>query len=544
MADTSLKDGTYRCASEVRLECRYDDPWRTPITGALVRIEDSSGVVLPGDPGGPTTRDLAYYGLQDGDVAVPSRWAELGTFPSTPVQPGMVRASLVADPAAEERIRELEQSILLEISTFARSIESDLEPWIREWNDSGWWGVAEAFFEGILEGLTAWWEGEGDFWESVWEVIKSLPDAIVDGATALYDWSVELWNNRDKIFDLFKAFADGAVDVAETLLEALVSLPGEIGELIKDIVQNSREWTQGMIEMMDKTCVLDVLFATAGAVVFSIPPNFWAEALGRVGGFLIPEIIISIIFLVIAAFTAGGGAAALAVRLTAFASRTLATLRRAGRAGRMVGRILEFIFLIYQKLVDLVWALKRGIDEVVESATDIVTRVVRRSGRRVRTPTDIPCFNQPPNTTRQDFLDQLQEQENAINNTNISELMERRAAVQAAGGTGALRDTAAQRAARDQWLSRRQDEILSSNPSLSLLDVERMARAEASRLDATHALDIIAGGDPSAISGLQDRSVNRSLGSQWRTRVDTLDTALADQARRGGMKANIRLRPC
>ncbi|MDF3604990.1 hypothetical protein PE067_01750 [Paracoccus sp. DMF-8] len=32
-------------------------------------------------------------------------------------------------------------------------------------------------------------------------------------------------------------------------------------------------------------------------------------------------------------------------------------------------------------MVELVRALKRGIDEVVESATDVVTRIVRRCGK-------------------------------------------------------------------------------------------------------------------------------------------------------------------
>ena len=37
-------------------------------------------------------------------------------------------------------------------------------------------------------------------------------------------------------------------------------------------------------------------------------------------------------------------------------------------------------------------------------------------------------------------------------------------------------------------------------------------------LHATHRLDIIAGGDPSDISGLASGKVNSSLGSQWRGR--------------------------
>ncbi|WP_227267738.1 polymorphic toxin type 15 domain-containing protein [Roseobacter weihaiensis] len=76
------------------------------------------------------------------------------------------------------------------------------------------------------------------------------------------------------------------------------------------------------------------------------------------------------------------------------------------------------------------------------------------------------------------------------------------------------------------------------------IEAERLAELEASTLDATHVLDIVAGGDPSDVSGVQNRSVNRSLGSQWRGKVDALDDALASQAGQGAVKANVRLKPC
>lgn len=135
----------------------------------------------------------------------------------------------------------------------------------------------------------------------------------------------------------------------------------------------------------------------------------------------------------------------------------------------------------------------------------------------------------------------MREQENAINNSDLSELMRRRELVRQQG-TGALRDRAAQDLMRQDWLTDRQDELVASG--YSLLDAERTANQEASTLDATHILDIVAGGDPSSISGLQNRSVNRSIGSQWRTRVDSLDEALSSQHARGALKANLRLRPC
>jgi len=110
-------------------------------------------------------------------------------------------------------------------------------------------------------------------------------------------------------------------------------------------------------------------------------------------------------------------------------------------------------------------------------------------------------------------------------------------------GTDALRDRAAQQRMRDQWISDKTNEIRESQ-NLSRSAARALATQEASLLDATHILDIVAGGDPSAISGLQNRSVNRSLGSQWTGKVGALDEALSSQAAQGAVKANVRLRPC
>ncbi|MGH1331771.1 MAG: polymorphic toxin type 15 domain-containing protein [Paracoccaceae bacterium] len=193
-------------------------------------------------------------------------------------------------------------------------------------------------------------------------------------------------------------------------------------------------------------------------------------------------------------------------------------------------------------MIDLIKALKGKIDELAEGVTNGITRITRRSGKRVKDPADMPCFNRPPNSTRQEFLDQLAEQEAAINNSDLSELMRRRALVRA-NGTGPLRDAAAQSTARSQWLSNRVIEIRQSQ-GLSRSAANAVALQEAAGLDATHVLDIVAGGDPSDVSGLQNRSVNRSLGSQWRNKVSVLDDAFASQARQGAVKAHVRLKPC
>jgi Novel toxin 15 len=62
------------------------------------------------------------------------------------------------------------------------------------------------------------------------------------------------------------------------------------------------------------------------------------------------------------------------------------------------------------------------------------------------------------------------------------------------------------------------------------------------KLDATHALDLVAGGDPDTL-GMGDRSINRSIGSQWKDRKQKL-LDHADEAKKKGKKNNVKLEIC
>jgi hypothetical protein len=70
----------------------------------------------------------------------------------------------------------------------------------------------------------------------------------------------------------------------------------------------------------------------------------------------------------------------------------------------------------------------------------------------------------------------------------------------------------AQKATRDQWITDRIAQIRAADPSLSRLDATRLARAEASELNATHRLDMVAGGDPTDISGMNGGAENQAIG--------------------------------
>ena len=153
---------------------------------------------------------------------------------------------------------------------------------------------------------------------------------------------------------------------------------------------------------------------------------------------------------------------------------------------------------------------------------------------------DIDCFEVPEGVDPEEFKRQLKEQEDALNNTDIETLQRRRADFI---NGNARRDTGAQRQARRDWISERA-RVLRRGGATDAVATATATR-EAMIMDATHVLDMIAGGDPSAISGLGNSSINRSIGPQWRgRRVNQLDAKLEEQRKQGRTKPDIKLEVC
>jgi Novel toxin 15 len=157
----------------------------------------------------------------------------------------------------------------------------------------------------------------------------------------------------------------------------------------------------------------------------------------------------------------------------------------------------------------------------------------------------VECFNKPKGMSDKEFARQLKEQQDAINNMDANKMLERRQAIKDAGGTTPLRDLGAQSAARANYQTSRTAELIAGG--MSRRDAAVQVAGELSGLAATHRLDIIAGGNPSDISGMGDRSVNSSLGSQWKGRRSQ---SLEDHARemkakgKGKDKMNVKLKKC
>lgn len=562
----SVDSPTSQCTDWVGVEAQYDDRWQTKVTDHPVRIEVNGGVVADG----PMNQSLKTFGKEDGQRHDSVRDL-LSQFKVEGVDPGDAKMCLIP---AEIDTAGIEAEIDAKLISFEAAIRGQVGDYISAWAKDGWLSVPEAYRRGLGKGGKAWWDGEVDFWSSVGGAASSAWGSIKTGAVqganwyaeqpftdklmlsspllwstylgkellgVLNDWVKDLWDRRDDIMKVAKAFAEGSVNAIQSALEALIDLPGELGELFTDLWKKSNDWVQNMIEVARETDVFQKAFKTIMSVLFMLTPNFWAEMKGMVEGFLIPEIVISAILALIGALCAAAGAAGIAARVAGVVAKIRKAFTAAGAVGRVLSAFFRYIDELFALIGRLSTALRTKIDEAIEGATGAFNRIVRRSGRRVRDPADMPCFTQPPNATRQEFLEQLAEQEIAINNSDLTELMRRRALVRA-NGTKVLRDATAQSRMRDRWLRERTEELIDLGETRR--DASRLAGEEASLLDATHVLDIVAGGDPSDISGLQNRSANRSIGSQWRTRVDSLDEALADQAGRGAIKAHVRLNPC
>lgn len=114
-----------------------------------------------------------------------------------------------------------------------------------------------------------------------------------------------------------------------------------------------------------------------------------------------------------------------------------------------------------------------------------------------------------------EFDRQLREQLDELEGLSLLDYMRNRDRFLDANGR---RPSASNRAQRDAHDNATEDEIA------ALIE----AGLNPDNLAALHRLDIIAGGNPTRISGLGDSGVNSSLGSQWKARIADIDQAVLD----------------
>jgi hypothetical protein len=189
-------------------------------------------------------------------------------------------------------------------------------------------------------------------------------------------------------------------------------------------------------------------------------------------------------------------------------------------------------------------------EEVVETAND-ARKIERKSnggehGARSVQKLSVRCFDLPRNVNRGEFRRQLQEQQATINSMTADDMAYAHAVLDRArqqwgdrpgSFTNLLRDGKAQEAVRADY-----------RRSLEAAGVsEEDIVAEMGRVNATHYLDIIAGGDPTAL-GIGGGAENQRIGPMWTQhgRADSLkETANAMRAAgRAGDMMDVELKIC
>ncbi|OLP47042.1 polymorphic toxin type 15 domain-containing protein [Rhizobium oryziradicis] len=161
---------------------------------------------------------------------------------------------------------------------------------------------------------------------------------------------------------------------------------------------------------------------------------------------------------------------------------------------------------------------------------------------------DIDCFNPPEGADedlKQEFRRQLKEQQDEINRMEPDDLI--RNMDNYAKNGRPKNDAADRRLTRENYQTQRTRTLEKQYQKQGYNDFEERAASEVakemSKLAATHTLDLIAGGDGS-ISGLGNKTINSSLGAQWRGRRADQLKAHAQKAKEQGKKMNAKLEEC
>ncbi|GHU61364.1 hypothetical protein FACS189418_0900 [Clostridia bacterium] len=135
-------------------------------------------------------------------------------------------------------------------------------------------------------------------------------------------------------------------------------------------------------------------------------------------------------------------------------------------------------------------------------------------------------FNQNPKHDSVEFARQLKAQEDGMNQLTVDEYLTNRDRYLAEGR--ALEGNAVQQAVREQALTDKIEELIDSGKTIE--DAVKQANDWMDTQAALHNPDQIAGGNPLNISGMGDKGINSSLGSQWKYRIDDVDERIRKAA--------------
>lgn len=384
------------CKGWVAVEAFYTDKWKTPVTGIPLRIADAQNVVIDGTA---TTRNMASYGVTDGDTEV-GQLAELGTFHQAEVAHGRVDVSAIPNPAGDAEAEAGMQELGTALTNFRDQSIGALQYWVIKWEQNGVLSIPAAYRDGVLRGLQSWWSSEADFWGGVSSAAlnagqqaldwyqgqpwykQMLPgliaadwlfEKISDSVATLIMESGKLAEYLDTIMQAMRKFATGIVNSFQDGIDLLIGLPGEYGKLFATIKATGHDWVQRAIKIASETNAFEYIFHCGMAVVMNMTPNFWADMVGVAAGYILPEVIIELILAAIAALSGGTLSGLLAGRLLVLTKKITQI------AGASSG--LAAFLKVINGFADALKALKKigdGLHKTIaDSAVDASNRVVR-----------------------------------------------------------------------------------------------------------------------------------------------------------------------
>ncbi|NKZ20461.1 hypothetical protein HF992_06335 [Streptococcus ovuberis] len=128
-------------------------------------------------------------------------------------------------------------------------------------------------------------------------------------------------------------------------------------------------------------------------------------------------------------------------------------------------------------------------------------------------------FNRNVKHDADEFSRQLKNQQDGMNKFTVEDYIKNRGDYLANGRSSA--DNSAQKAARDNALTDKYNELRQSG--LNRSEAKNVAESWLKKQAALHDPDQIAGGFAKNITGVGDAGINSSIGSQWKTRIGTVD---------------------
>ncbi len=139
-------------------------------------------------------------------------------------------------------------------------------------------------------------------------------------------------------------------------------------------------------------------------------------------------------------------------------------------------------------------------------------------------PKKVPCFNKNKNGTPEEYDRQLKDQQNGLNDLTAEEYLEGRKAYSSVKRKSTAED-------RQDFKDKLIDGY-EKDDDMSETKATQVATEKMKTLHALHNPDLIAGGKDK-VTTFGDKSVNQSIGSQWKTKLDDLDKA-AEKAKKEG----------